>query len=425
MEPEKADLRQTGLFIKNNWQQFMSAWVQPELAINERLFALNSGKSGVFGFEEIPFKKSISEVLDFSEKLCFVGWPFELNTAVQQSHPESSPETISGRRPSFFSQQKRSTGRPVEDASIKGPFPPDPGGEFSKPAEQRNGAIEPQGNNDERSVPVRTPEFDFKHENDKEGAEARIKTKNPSPQGGGGMQELAGNESFSGNDFAGRDENSEPGEKGQNGYQDLGMLAGNAMKNTDRQDGSKMKTFIANPEHTNPETPNYSNNKVISEPVFEHPEPLEIKSKPAFQPVFGQHVAETEIISEEPALLPSVKTFQSLGSWLQQNATGELSGNKIIEKKPPAALSGFSAGKSREENHPVIFETYPEANNHIDLSHSEDLSQLRYPDTKPVSGFFDNPFPFPGEISDMHDAEDLIRELTEQLNREFKRFYGP
>jgi len=425
MEPEKATLRQTGLSIKNSWQQFMSVWVQPELDTNERLFALNSGKSGVFGFEEMPFQKSMDELLNFSEKLCFVGWPFELDATVQQSQPENGPETNSGRRKSFLSQQKRATGRPVEEGLTEGSFPPEPNGEVFKPGEKGNPAIETRGNSEERLEPGRNPGTDQQVENEKAVSGPQVKTNNPSPQTGSGMKGKADPESFPGNDFDGPGGISEPGEREQNVYQGPGKFAANAMKNTDWQESSSRSTSIQNSEHSSPETPNYSNKKEFSEPVFGYPEPSEIKSNLPFQPVYEQYAADTELISEEPSQLPTVKTLKSLGSWLQQNAIGELSRTEIIENKPPSAISDFNAGNNREDNHPSISETNPEEYNPIEFSHFNEHYDAPQNSPKPVSEIFENIFPFPGEISNTPDSDDLIRELTEQLNREFKRFYGP
>lgn len=429
MEPEKATLRQTGLSIKNSWQQFMSAWVQPELDINQRLFALNSGKSGVFGFEEKPFQKFMDEVLGFSEKLCFVEWPFELDAAVQLSKPESSPETISGKRQSFLPPQKGQTGKQFGDKPVDPPLPNKPNLEFSKSNEKESGVFEPGTTGERQFHSQQNGEQNFWRAIEEPLGEINTGNgKNPVISSGKSPSEVHGS-SFAGT-LAGKSitrpgVQTDSNQKEPNWDHDAGMLHGNGVQNRDSSENSKMKAGNRNPEQVDGLTFNNPTVNLPNDPVFPNPTHPAIKNSNDSQAFYQPKAANGKFIEEDREILPTVKTFQSLGSWLTQNPSGELSDIEIIEKKPPASLPPINLFNSREENQPVIFETYPEADNHIDLSRFDDHSLVRHPNIKPVSGIFENPFHFPGETSNMPDAEDLIRELTEHLNREFKRFYGP
>ena len=411
MEAEKADLRQTGLSIKKTWQQLVEDWVQPERDFDKRLFGPEKGYATFWGLEDRAFTKTIEDITRFSTRLSAVEWPFNLDNSVDQTLQETAPGPVSGKKGTLFSEKSVETKNRVfqkpEQAFQSNKWNLD----TSKPNETRSVSKEPKSLIEESVNPHQNLPQRLNGESENPGVvqgemaeksvlKNRFEESNQSPD-----------EWFSGKNMV------KPAEISYSTpiVEELEAKAGephsipteqnvkqHSLQLPDNQGGiskSLHKSFSGNEEI------NIKSDTLYSIPTETEPE--------------AQNLGST-------AFLPQVKNLQNLGSWLSENFLEEPVHHESVDKGTSSVSPLKIAGLEKEWVASDFFETESWENSPVGFFHPNDISPAPPPlISKQDPGIFESPFNLPGNSPNRPDAEDIIQELTEQLNREFKRFYGP
>ena len=405
---EKADLRQTGLSIKKSWQQFVADWVQPEWKVAKRLFDFEDSYSSLLGSENQPFSSTIDEITRFSDRLTFFEWPFDFDAAVSQPFPESISEQIQGRKRNFSSRIKEDSRNSVLPGQKHGPITNEVSRNYPALAEPAALSIIPPGIQEERES--LQPIIQENKQNEIELPGARQKAEAGKPFADARLRETshADTEWFEGKHFGSvavknfsiPDEGQTINKKEQWSILPREPMAGYPLELNDGNDKPNLSWNVPIPGNT--DNPSTTNSHFLMPSETESP----------------------GLNAENPAFLPPVKNLQNLGLWLKENFPEEPLPREMGEKGTstihPVQINGFENDLSVSglldaeswENSPNEFF------NHNNIS-PESSNRVKNPYLS-----FDSPPDFMGEQTSKPDPEVFLQELTEHLNREFKRFYG-